>query len=149
MTKIFIIIDPLTSITLQANESAARLVQMINKKTWVYPDSLTHVLQGKSNVSLKAVLLEDCVFVIVESNLELKDPVDQQNLSKRQRQVLKLLSEGLSIKQIADKLKVSVRMVNLHLAAIKTKLGTKTNAQSVSKGIVLGYCRPFMRRRKS
>ena len=149
MTKIFIIIDPVTSITLQAIESAVRLVQMINKKTWVYPDSLTHVLQDKNNVSLKAVLLEDWVFVIVESNQELKIPIEQQNLSKRQRQVLKLLSEGLSNKQIADRLKVSVRMVNLHLAAIKTKLGTKTNAQSVSKGTVLGYCRPFMRRRKS
>ena len=79
----------------------------------------------------------------------MKNTIGQQNLSKRQRQVLKLLSEGLSNKQIAERLNVSMRMVNLHLAAIKSKLGTKTNAQSVSKGTVLGYCRPFMRRRES
>jgi DNA-binding NarL/FixJ family response regulator len=149
MTKIFIIIDPLTSITLQVNESADRLVQMINKQSWVYPDSLSHVLKDKANVSLKAVNLQEWVFVIVESNLNMKNTIDQQNLSKRQRQVLKLLSEGLSNKQIAERLNVSVRMVNLHLAAIKSKLGTKTNAQSVSKGTVLGYCRPFMKRRES
>jgi len=149
MTKIFIIIDPLTSITLQVNESADRLVQMINKQSWVYPDSLSHVLKDKANVSLKAVNLQEWVFVIVESNLNMKNTIDQQNLSKRQRQVLKLLSEGLSNKQIAERLNVSMRMVNLHLAAIKSKLGTKTNAQSVSKGTVLGYCRPFMKRRES
>ena len=149
MTKIFIIIDPITSITLQVNESADSVVQMINKQSWVYPDPLSRVLKNKANVSLKAVNLQEWVFVIVESNQNTKNTIDQQNLSKRQRQVLKLLSEGLSNKQIAERLNVSMRMVNLHLAAIKTKLGTKTNAQSVSKGTVLGYCRPFMKRRES
>jgi len=149
MTKILITIDPFTSITLQSNESAVRLVQMINTKTWLYPDYLSNVLKGKGNSKLKAVLLDDWVFVIVESEQESKRPLVKQILSKRQHQVLKLLSEGLSNKQIADKLDISVRMINLHLAAIKTKLGTKTNAQSVSKGTELGYCRPFMRRRKS
>jgi len=149
MTKILITIDPFTSITLQSNESAVRLVQMINTKTWLYPDYLSNVLKDKGISKLKAVLLDDWVFVIVESEQESRRPLVKQILSKRQHQVLKLLSEGLSNKQIADKLDISVRMINLHLAAIKTKLGTKTNAQSVSKGTELGYCRPFMRRRKS
>ena len=149
MTKIFIIVDPITSITLQVNESADNVVQMINKQVWVYPDSLSRILKNKENVFLKAVNLQEWVFVIVESNQNKKNTIDQRNLSKRQRQVLKLLSEGLSNKQIAERLNVSMRMVNLHLAAIKTKLGTKTNAQSVSKGTVLGYCRPFMKRRES
>lgn len=147
MTKIFIIVDPDTSLILHANETADQIVQQINAAEWDYPELLVHSLLDKPEFSLKAVRYEDWVFAILEYQLPVKYTNADQTLTRRQRQVLRLVSEGLSNKQIAHKLKLSQRMVNKHLAAIKSKFGTNSTAQSVSKGTELGYCRQFMRRR--
>jgi DNA-binding CsgD family transcriptional regulator len=147
MTKLLVIFDSETSSTLGLKESAARLVRLINKGEWLFPEPYAGLMNEKQIRSIKAVRLGEWVFAILESVNYSAEVDAPELLSQRQRQVLYLLAEGLTNKQIAYKLKLSQRMVNLHLAAIKTKLGTKTNAQSVSKGTSLGYCRPFMRRR--
>jgi len=149
MTRLLFVFDSTTSISLDANEPAARLVHLINKKDWPLPEPLVGLMREKSTSTLRAVALGEWVFVIAESDAPDLKAGDPDVLSKRQKQVLGLLSEGMTNKQIAHKLNLSQRMVNLHLSAIKSKLGTKTNAQSVSKGTALGYFRPFMRRRES
>lgn len=148
MTRLLFVFDSMTSITLDADEPAFRLVQWINNKDWSIPDPLSGLIKEKSIHSLKAVALGEWVFVIAESDASDTQSEAPTVLSKRQQQVLGMLSEGMTNKQIALKLNLSQRMVNMHLSAIKFKLGTKTNAQSVSKGTALGYFRPFMRRRE-
>jgi DNA-binding NarL/FixJ family response regulator len=52
-------------------------------------------------------------------------------VTKREREVLQLLSEGNSSKQIADILKVKTRTVDFHRYQIKEKLGIRSTAELV------------------
>lgn len=64
---------------------------------------------------------------------------DYENLTTREREVLKLISEGLSNKDIADRLFVSVRTVEHHRANIMRKLNIRSTASLVKYAIRKGY----------
>jgi DNA-binding NarL/FixJ family response regulator len=53
-------------------------------------------------------------------------------LSPREREVLALLVEGRSNKEIAAELKVTERTVKFHVTAIFNKLGAENRAQAVT-----------------
>lgn len=53
-------------------------------------------------------------------------------LSRREQQVLQLLSQGLANKQIARDLAISERTVKFHVTAIFNKLGADNRAQAVA-----------------
>lgn len=53
-------------------------------------------------------------------------------LTAREREVLFFMSEGYSVKQIADELVVSLATVRTHIRAILTKLGVKTQLAAVA-----------------
>lgn len=53
-------------------------------------------------------------------------------LSPREEEVLRLVSEGLTNKQIADRLIISVATVNYHVTSVLTKLSAENRTQAVS-----------------
>jgi DNA-binding CsgD family transcriptional regulator len=53
-------------------------------------------------------------------------------LTQRQREIIRLLGEGLNTQDLADSLHVSIDTINKHNAAIKRQLGTKTSAQTTA-----------------
>ncbi|MCK2218337.1 helix-turn-helix transcriptional regulator [Actinomadura sp. ATCC 31491] len=59
-------------------------------------------------------------------------------LTERQAEVLRLLAEGLTNAQIADRLVVSVRTVGSHVAAVLHKLHSRTRRQAVARAVELG-----------
>jgi DNA-binding NarL/FixJ family response regulator len=59
-------------------------------------------------------------------------------LSRRQRQVLQLLSEGLTVRQAASRLGLSPRTVESHVGELYSKLGVRTRLQAVSRAARLG-----------
>ncbi len=62
-----------------------------------------------------------------------------RNLTRREIQILKLISEGLTNKQIADGLFISVRTVETHKNNIMQKLGLKNTAELIKFAIKHGY----------
>lgn len=70
--------------------------------------------------------------------------LESLTLSPRQRQVLQAMAEGLTSKQIAQRLRLHKRTVEMHIAALKTRLGTVTRAQTVGRAAALGLCSPPM-----
>ena len=58
-------------------------------------------------------------------------PLRRRPLSARQRQVLDLLRQGLTTRQIAARLRISVRTVHFHVSALKSALGAETRAQTI------------------
>jgi len=56
-------------------------------------------------------------------------------LSEKQTLVLKLLSEGMNISEIASQMKVSRRMIDVHIHAIKKALNAKTREEAVAIGL--------------
>jgi DNA-binding NarL/FixJ family response regulator len=53
-------------------------------------------------------------------------------LSRREREVLRLVAQGLSTKQVARRLGITERTVKFHVASILNKLGAENRAQAVA-----------------
>lgn len=95
------------------------------------------VLRGKKFISpgISALLTDQYVRSLDEaegSSLEILTP--------REKQVLKLVANGLANKNIASKLKISIRTVETHRANLSQKLGIKNTARLVkyafNKGLI-------------
>ena len=59
-------------------------------------------------------------------------------LTTREREVLELLSEGLSNKAIASRLGISEHTVKFHLSSIFSKLGVSSRTEAVRRGVRTG-----------
>lgn len=96
------------------------------------------IRQGKTYISpLLTGEVTDDLLRIYRGNHQL--PID--NLTTREREVLQLLAEGKSNREIADLLFISVRTVENHRAKIMRKLNLKRTADlvryAIQKGIIL------------
>jgi DNA-binding CsgD family transcriptional regulator len=60
-------------------------------------------------------------------------------LTSRERQCLSLAAGGLGQQQIADAMNVSEKMVELHLAHIRRKLGVRTTSQAISTALASAW----------
>ncbi len=60
-------------------------------------------------------------------------------LSPREREVLELAAKGLRNKDIADKLFISVRSVEVHVNSILTKLGVSSRVEAVLYAVARGW----------
>lgn len=61
-----------------------------------------------------------------------------ESLTAREREVLELVSQGLSNKLIARRLQISEHTVKFHISSITTKLGVASRTEAVSRGVRLG-----------
>ena len=95
------------------------------------------VLKGKRFVSpgLSAVLTDQYV-----RSLDQAESSSLEILTNRERQILKLVANGLPNKNIASKLKISIRTVETHRMNLAKKLGLRNTAALVKyamrKGLV-------------
>src|ERR1019366_2006604 len=92
--------------------------------------AVREVLRGKSYIS--PLIAKDVVGFLLrgqESNGE------RDKLTSRQGEVLQLLAEGRSMKEVASILKISPRTVAFHKYRIMEVLKVKTNAELVQYAI--------------
>jgi DNA-binding NarL/FixJ family response regulator len=78
---------------------------------------------------------------IMIDNLSVKTPVKMESevqVSQREKEILQLVSEGLSNKMIADKLFISVRTVETHRLNLLRKLEVNNSAELVRKALDTG-----------
>lgn len=71
--------------------------------------------------------------VISNAPLSSLDPASEQ-LTLRERDVLDLVSQGLSNKQIARQLQISEHTVKFHLSSLFAKLGVSSRTEAVNRG---------------
>jgi len=75
------------------------------------------------------------------TNISLRDPKEREHApepTSRQRQVIQLLAEGRSMKEVASELKITTRTVAGHKYAVMELLQLKTNADLVQYAIEHG-----------
>ncbi|MGC4088020.1 MAG: LuxR C-terminal-related transcriptional regulator [Polyangiaceae bacterium] len=71
--------------------------------------------------------------------------VQLDNLSKRERDVLELIVRGLTQKEMAQRLFVSVKTVETYRSRLAEKLGCQTRAELVTYAIAAGILRESLR----
>lgn len=74
--------------------------------------------------------------VPVVETLNLSTP--DEALTNREREVLELVSQGLSNKLIARRLQISEHTVKFHISSISAKLGASSRTEAVSRGVRRG-----------
>jgi DNA-binding CsgD family transcriptional regulator len=72
----------------------------------------------------------------LSQTLEFSDLVEQ--LTSREREVLDLMSAGLSNRQIAMQLGISEHTAKFHISSVLGKLGASSRTQAVTRGIRTG-----------
>ena len=75
---------------------------------------------------------EQIASVVQDNNVELVEPKDA-GLSTREFEVLKLIAEGHSNKEIAEQLFISANTVKTHSSNLFSKLGVQRRTQAVQK----------------
>jgi DNA-binding NarL/FixJ family response regulator len=100
--------------------------------------AIERIRQGKTYVSpnLSELLVDDLVQI---RKGEGKPVFEIDPLTTREREVVKLIAEGKSSKEIADLLFISARTVDNHRANIMEKLNLKKAADLVKYAIQKGY----------
>ena len=150
MTRLIFVDDELV-ILLETDLPPAALMEAIQDNRWPLPPPLAALAApGEASEArlrtLRAVRLGRLVILSpVEAHEGAPHPVlvgaTPLILSPRQRQVLQGLADGLTTRQIALRLGLHERTVDLHIAEIKRRFGTNSRMQSVLRGAALGLCK--------
>jgi DNA-binding NarL/FixJ family response regulator len=102
------------------NESSAELENAIKA-----------VLSGKNYFSRQA---QDIIFKKYSQNVsKKKNDADDVNLTKREIEIIKLIAEGLTSQEMANKLFISHRTVETHRANLMKKMNVKNAVELVRK----------------
>ena len=96
-------------------------------------DAVQCVLGGKHYFSTR---ISEVIFDSMQNgNLTHGTPKDEDKPTAREREIIQLLAEGSSNKEVADKLGISVKTVETHRAAIMRKLGLHSIGELVRYAI--------------
>ena len=96
--------------------------------------AIREVLKGRTYVT--PMIAEELMQTYKDGDNIKEDPI--RKLTSRQREVLQLLAEGKSAKEVAHSLHISSRTVEFHKYHIMAKLDLKTNAELVQFAIKHG-----------
>lgn len=93
--------------------------------------AIRSVLSGKNYFSRQA---QDVIFRKYSNNVaKKKQREDQVKLTKREIEIIKLIAEGMTSQEMADKLFISPRTVETHRANLMKKIGVKNAIELVKK----------------
>ena len=100
--------------------------------------AIQEVTEGRSY--LTSLVTKDLISVLIAAQSNIS--IDHRLLTARQREILQLIAEGKTAKEIGGILKISTRTVEGHKYEIMDALGVKTSAELVQQAIKLGLITP-------
>jgi len=143
MARILLILDETSYYSAELAMPAAAAVHAFNSGH--LPEGISIPPSQRRNGRFTAFQHGEMVIAIwSEKTRAVSDPAVTQprpKLSLRESQILQLLANGRTVKQIAEELLLTSRTIRLYVTSLNRKLGTQSPEQSVGKGIVLGLCR--------
>ncbi len=100
--------------------------------------------KGFINKNIEPEHLISCLSQISQGRI-IFDQEDQflEELTESERQILRLIADGMKRKEIADALYISERTLSNHLQHIFEKLGVSSSVEAVTKAIQMGYIPPL------
>jgi NarL family two-component system response regulator YdfI len=115
-------------------------------------EGLQHALPAGRTASIEETgelvlaLLEELGRTLADGRGEARKPAETGLLSPREQEVLELVAEGLTNREIAKQLSVSVFTVKAHVTSLFNKLGVDSRAQAVAVGVQRGLLNTARRR---
>jgi DNA-binding NarL/FixJ family response regulator len=100
-------------------------------------DAIETIRQGKPFIS--PILSKTVTDTFMDMTKGRSSKAGTDEITPRQMEILKLIAEGKSSKEIADRLFISVRTVGNHRANIMKRLGARKNTELVRFAIRKGY----------
>jgi DNA-binding NarL/FixJ family response regulator len=94
-----------------------------------------HLLQALRNVHRGQRSLSPRITLQLEERNDQRDRPDRTTLTPREREVMKLLAEGNTVRQTAGRLGVSIKTVEAHKFNLMRKLDIHNKAQLVTVAI--------------
>lgn len=137
MTRLIFVPDENTLMLLDSPLKPDDLVHCVQNDLWKPPPPFGEAARSR----LQAVRLGTTVIITPLAPGRKTGSIRRRTdtrLTRRQKQVLMGLAEGLTSSQIALQLNVNVRTVEFHINTLKTRLGTYTRSESVSRASALG-----------
>jgi len=105
-------------------------------------DTAAETLQHALGTALHGLFVLDRAFVPESSGIvdtgTLARTLDGEPLTAREQEVVQLMAEGLSNKQIADRLGISTHTAKFHVNAVLGKLGASTRTEAVVRALQRG-----------
>lgn len=87
-----------------------------------------------SKPKVETILIEKPIYISAESNFVANTiAIEKFSLSRREIEVLELMAKGLSNKEIADELFVSLNTIKTHSSKLFEKLDVKRRTQAIEK----------------
>jgi DNA-binding NarL/FixJ family response regulator len=97
-------------------------------------EAIQQAVQGR--FYLTPLVTEDTINVLMEASNN--DGADEAKLTPRQREVLQLVAEGRTMKEVAGVLHISARTAETHKYEIMQVLQVKTTAQLIQHAVKIG-----------
>jgi DNA-binding CsgD family transcriptional regulator len=69
-------------------------------------------------------------------------PAPPAGLTARERDVLALLAQGLTDREAADALRISIKTIDKHVGGVLRKLGVRNRTEAVARALDRGWIRP-------
>ncbi len=144
MTRL-VFVDENLVILLDSDLPAPALVDAIQAGAWQPPREISALLAAGAPVFRvvnlgRLVVISPAEPVAPASRPALED-LTPLALTPRQLQVLQCLADGLTLRQIATRLRLHKRTVELHFVALKGRLCATSRMQTVLRGVALGLCK--------
>jgi DNA-binding NarL/FixJ family response regulator len=96
------------------------------------------VIRALRTVDDGYLMIAPTLFAELGRHLEPTPPPERTPLSERELEVLQLIGRGLRPQLVAEELGISAHTVKSHLAALKRKLDTHTQLETVTRAVALG-----------
>jgi DNA-binding NarL/FixJ family response regulator len=132
-------------VVLSESDSPAAMLREMSLRGWgiVPPDTpaaelQAAILSAAQGLVVLSVPLAERLLQGRRAVQALDNKTLEEELTAREREVLELLSQGLSNKLIAQKLNISEHTVKFHVSSLYTKLGAASRTDAVSRGARLG-----------
>jgi DNA-binding NarL/FixJ family response regulator len=126
---VFLTMNEDTDLAAEAFRSGASAYLLKRSATSELLTAIHEVMRGHSYIT--PLITEGLVGALMHG----EDRAPGQELTPRQREVLQLLAEGRSMKQVADLLNLSTRTVAFHKYRMMQQLKVKSNAELVQYAV--------------
>ena len=70
--------------------------------------------------------------------LEFNERRDEPGLTQREQQILELVADGLSSKQVAQQIGIAPRTVDRHIENLRHKMGARNKSHLIAKAVAYG-----------